>query len=229
MSTRYVGQPLTTWRGVVDATGFVPSATALTGQLYNAGTSAAPIAFTLATGGQYAFKIYTTGSNTSGRNYGFYLSSVAAGIGGELTAFAADASTAAATTGCGMLRAGRFEATVGAAAYSAGFLVGASVGVYGSSDSTIAHAFPLWVDAGITWSTVSGYNTMIYISNNGTGLVNSIFQIWGGATYLFHFRAVESGSDAWRLVGTSSTESGALKIIIGTTVRYIQLYTTQTT
>jgi len=223
MSTRYAGQPLTTWRGFVNAEGAAAEATATTGFVVHAGTTA--LSFTLATGGQRLLHLAGTASNTSGISRAAYLCMEGTGISGDITGLTVDANGSAATTGTGQLLGADINCYVGASKYVKDRAVALQTWLGGESTSVISgNAWSLWVDCGLTWSTVSGYASMIHISNNGTGLVGQIFSIWGGASYLFRFRQHESGTDAWTESGTLSVAAGSLKIIIGTDVRYIPLY-----
>ena len=228
MSIRYNSQPLTTWNGFLNAEGAAAEATATIGSVVNAGSTTA-LSYTLATGGQNMLYLAGSASNTSGTTRAAHLVMEGTGISGSVTGLTVDANGGAATTGTTQLLGADINCYLASGKYVASYACALQTWIGGESDSTFSgYAWSLWVDCGITWSTV-GQGAMIHISNNGTGNVGSIFEIYGGANYLFRFRQVESGARGWYTTGTCSGSAGYLRVLIGPgagTAYYVPLYTT---
>jgi len=86
----------------------------------------------------------------------------------------------------------------------------------------------LWVSSQLTSGQVSGMSTaartgfdMIKVEN--AGACNAMIFFYGGADYLFQLS--DTGGAAWvDAVANCATPSGKIKILVGNTAKYIQLY-----
>lgn len=152
--------------------------------------------------------------------------------------------TTAATMTSGNLVGARGEVTMGGSVSGTSFLYGAQgkiitgantinvgsgyvVGVFGQLDltgATVTTGYVAGVASDIFGVTGTVAVDMFYGQHANSGTINSFFRAYGKATSVFEFDT--NGGTQAATTGTSTTESGRLKVTVNGAVRYIPLFTT---